>query len=118
MSKMSDLSLTLDELKRCGETLIGISESLREIFSGPKIEPEPVKEEKRLYEESDAQEEEKRPITFEEVRAVLARKTRVSKENTEAIRELLQKHGVGKLSDIKPEDYAVLLKEAEVIPDA
>lgn len=112
MSKMSDLSLTLDELKRCGETLIGISESLREIFSEPETEPEPVKEDKQQ------KEEEKRPITFEEVRAVLARKTRVSKENTEAIRELLQKHGVGKLSDIKPEDYAVLLKEAEVIPDA
>ena len=34
MSKMSDLDLTLDEMKKCGETLIGISESLREIFSG------------------------------------------------------------------------------------
>jgi uncharacterized protein YneF (UPF0154 family) len=59
-----------------------------------------------------------KPITFEELRAVMAKKTRVSKANTDAIRELLKKHGVNKLSEIKPEDYAELLKEAEVIPDA
>ena len=48
----------------------------------------------------------------------MAKKTRVSKANTDAIRELLKKHGVNKLSEVKPEDYAALLKEAEVIPDA
>ena len=118
MSKMSDLSLTLDELKRCGETLIRISESLHEIFSAPEVEPEPVRDDKQQYNEAAAKKEEKKPITFEEVRAVLAKKTRVSKENTAAIRKLLLKHGDGKLSGIKPEDYAALLKEAEVIPDA
>jgi hypothetical protein len=46
MSKMSDLSLTLDELRHCGEMLIGISESLREIFSAP--EPEAVEETTRI----------------------------------------------------------------------
>ena len=114
MSKMSDLSLTLDELRHCGEMLIGISESLREIFSAP--EPEAVEENKQQNNENAAKEE--KPVTFEEVRAALAKKTRVSKENTDAIRELLQKYGAGKLSEIKPEDYAALLKDAEVIPDA
>ncbi len=42
MSKMSDLDLTLDEMKKCGETLIGISESLREIFSGTDEDGNPV----------------------------------------------------------------------------
>ena len=106
---MSDLSLILDELKKCGETLIDVSDTLREIFSTPESdaesEPEPVKEEPK-------------PVTLEQVRAVLAKKTRVSKENTDAIRELFLKHGAGKLSEIKPEEYAALLKEAEVIPDA
>ena len=108
MAKMNDLSLTLDELRRCGETLIGISESLREIFSAPDPEPEPEKKKKK----------QEKTVTFEELRGALAKKTRVSKENTDAIRSLLQKYGASKLSDIKPEDYAVLLKEAEVIPDA
>ena len=49
---------------------------------------------------------------------MLARKTRVSKENTEAIRQLLSKHGAQRLSEINPQEYAAILKEAEVIPDA
>ena len=34
MSKMSELSLVVTELKRCGEALISISESLADLFSG------------------------------------------------------------------------------------
>lgn len=109
MSKMSDLSLILDELKKCGETLIDVSDTLREFFSTPEPDSQP---------EPETVKEEPKPVTFEQVRAALAKKTRVSKENTDAIRELLLKHGAGKLSEIKPEEYAVLLKEAEVIPDA
>lgn len=111
MSKMSDLSLILDELRKCGETLIDVSDTLREIFSAPEAVAEPEPEPKPV-------EEKPKPVTLEQVRAVLAKKTRVSKENTDAIRELLLKHGAGKLSEIKPEEYAALLKEAEVIPDA
>ena len=68
-------------------------------------------EEKEVQQEAPA-------VTLEEVRAVLARKTRVSKENTEAIRQLLSKHGAQRLSEINPQEYAAILKEAEVIPDA
>ena len=42
MSKMSELSMVLQELKECGEKLVGISEELAEIFSGSE-EKEPVK---------------------------------------------------------------------------
>lgn len=118
MSKTSDLSLVLDELKQCGETMIGISDSLREIFSAPVPAEEPEPEKPKEKEKPKAKKEESKPISFEELRAVMARKTRVSKANTDAIRELLLKHGVGKLSEVKPEEYAALLKEAEVIPDA
>lgn len=116
MSKTSDLSLVLDELRKCGETMISISESLREIFSAPVPAEEPEPEKPK--EKTKAKKEESKPISFEELRAVMARKTRVSKANTDAIRELLLQHGVGKLSEVKPEEYAALLKEAEVIPDA
>ena len=116
MSKTSDLFLVLDELRQCGETMISISDSLREIFSAPVPAEEPEPEKPK--EKTKAKKEESKPISFEELRAVMARKTRVSKANTDAIRELLLKHGVGKLSEVKPEEYAALLKEAEVIPDA
>jgi len=118
MSKMSDLSLTLDEMRKCGENLIGISDSLREIFSSTNQKEAKPEEGKQPIKENTANKEKPKQISFEELREVMARKTRVSKANTDAIRELLKKHGAAKLSEVKPEDYAALLKEAEVIPDA
>ena len=105
MSKMSDLDLTLNELKECGEKLIAVSDSLRGLFSGQQPESQPVADPPK-------------PISFEELRGMMAKKTRVSKANTDAIRDLLTKFGVHKLSELKPEQYAEFLKEAEVIPDA
>ena len=40
MGKMSELAAELAELKRCGEVLIGISETLTEIVSGADAERE------------------------------------------------------------------------------
>lgn len=59
------------------------------------------------------QEPEEKPLTLEEVRAVLAEKSRSG--HTEEVRELLNKHGADKLSEIDPAEYAVLLAEAEVL---
>ncbi len=53
------------------------------------------------------------PLTLEEVRAVLAEKSRSG--HTEEVRELLAKHGADKLSEIDPAEYAALLAEAEVL---
>jgi hypothetical protein len=88
-----------NELKKCGETLIALSEAMR----GTEPQPAPV---------------EVKPVSFEELRALLAKKTRVSKQNTDAIRELLLKHGVNKLSELKKEDYPALMDEAKELPDA
>lgn len=52
-------------------------------------------------------------ITLEEVRAVLAEKSRLG--STDKIRELLLKHGASKLSDISPSEYPSLLKSTEVL---
>ena len=56
---------------------------------------------------------EKKTLTFEEVRRLLAQKSKsgYSKE----IKALITKHGAEKLSDIKPSEYAALLAEAEVL---
>jgi hypothetical protein len=99
MAKKNDISLALDELKKCGETLIALSEAMR----GTEPQPAPV---------------EMKQVSFEELRALLAKKTRVSKQNTDAIRELLLKHGVNKLSELKKEDYPALMDEAKELPDA
>jgi len=59
------------------------------------------------------QEPEEKPLTLEEVRAVLAEKSRSG--HTEEVRELLTKHGADKLSEIDSAEYAALLAEAEVL---
>ena len=59
------------------------------------------------------QEPEEKPLTLEEVRAVLAEKSRSG--YTEEVRALLNKHGADKLSEIDPAEYPALLAEAEVL---
>ena len=59
------------------------------------------------------QEPEEKPLTLEEVRAVLAEKSRSG--HTEEVRALLNKHCADKLSEIDPAEYAALLAEAEVL---
>lgn len=103
MSKMNELSMIVDQIRELSEKLSRLSDEIAELFTAQEDAPARVEEPK---------------ITLEDVRAVLARKTRVSKENTEAVRDLLKRHGAGRLSEIRPEDYAAVLKEAEVIPDA
>lgn len=55
-------------------------------------------------------------LTLEQVRAVLADKSR--KGYTAEIRTLLQKYGAAKLSGIDPVHYKALLADAEVLTDA
>lgn len=50
-------------------------------------------------------------ITLEQVRAVLADKSRLG--FTKDIKHLITKFGATKLSEVKPQDYATLLKKAE-----
>lgn len=107
MSKMSELSLAVTELKRCGEALIGISESLAALFSGN----EHVQTADQPNTKVSAQVE--KPITLETVRAVLAEKSRAG--HTTEVRALLEKHGAAKLSEIDPSEYPALLAEAEVL---
>lgn len=111
MGKTSELSILIDELKNCGETLIGISRGLSELFSGA-AENQKSDEPTTVTEEQSKTAEEK-VLTLEEVRAVLAEKSREG--FTAQIREILVKHGAEKLSAVNPSEYEALLKEVEVL---
>lgn len=50
------------------------------------------------------------PITIDQVRAVLAEKS--GDRKTAEVKALLYKYDAGKLSGVKPEDYAALMEEA------
>ena len=111
MGKTSELSILIDELKNCGETLIGISQGLSELFSGA-AENQKSDEPTTVTEEQSKKAEEK-VLSLEEVRAVLAEKSRAG--FTTQIREILVKHGAEKLSAVNPSEYQTLLKEVEVL---
>ena len=102
MSRMSELSAAVGELKHCGEILIGVSDTLAALFSGGA---EPAG--------GTPSQEEPKPIKLEAVRAVLAGKSRDG--HTAEVRALLERHGASKLSEIDPAEYAALLTEAEGI---
>lgn len=103
MGKMSELSLLLDEYREANRRASELADEICSLLSGN----EPPAHEKA---------EEKKPLTLEEVRAVLANK---SKDGfTEQIRELLKKYGSDRLSGINPTNYQALLEDVEGLKDA
>ncbi|AHM57658.1 hypothetical protein EAL2_808p01530 (plasmid) [Peptoclostridium acidaminophilum DSM 3953] len=108
MSKMSELSQVISELKDCGKTLINIADSLTEIFSSTDTETGDVMETP-----SAPLEDPKPALSFLDVRKKFADMSRAG--HTEALKELLKKYGADKLSSIDPSQYAALLADAEAI---
>jgi hypothetical protein len=103
MSKMSELDLCVGELRSAAQSLNTVADSLASLFSGSQPKSSVQPESKPTS----------KPLTLEDVRAVLAEKSRNG--HTAKIRELLEKHGATKLSEIDPQKYAALLAEAEVL---
>ena len=103
MSKMSELDLCVGELRSAAQSLNTVADSLTSLFSGSQPRTSVQPESKPTS----------KPLTLEEVRAVLAEKSRNG--HTAKIRELLEKHGAAKLSEIDPKKYAALLAEAGVL---
>ena len=80
----------IEELRMCAATLSRIADTLSKMAEPDKPVP-----------------------TLEEVRTVLAR---LSVEgHSSAVKSLISKFGAAKLSELAPEHYAALLKEAEHI---
>ena len=121
MSKMSQLSAELDELRHCGEILIGISDMLREMFSGGEEAAEakevpaakPKGKAKAAKEAPEKPAEPEKQLTLTDVRAVLAAKSRAG--FTEEVKALIAKHGADRLSEVPETEYAALLADAEVL---
>lgn len=107
MSKMSDMAATIEELRNAAAAITDVANWLAELFSTTAAvdgaqESEPVSTPEPQ-------------LTLEQVRAVLADKSRMG--FTAEIRSLLQKYGAAKLSGIDPAHYKALVAEAEVLGD-
>lgn len=106
MSKMSDMAMTIEELRNAAAAITDAANYLAQLFSGEETDtqpktPAPVQ---------------KPALTLEQVRAVLSEKSRAG--YTANVRELLQKYGASKLSQVDPANYEALLRDAEVIGNA
>lgn len=66
--------------------------------------------------ESEPSEPEQPSVSREEVRAVLAKKSRA--KHTQEVRDLIKEFGADCLSDVDPKYYAELMRRAEEIKDA
>ena len=104
MSKMGELDLCVSELRSVAQSLNSVADNLTALFGGKQSEASASPESKPPAQ---------KPLTLEAVRAVLAEKSRNG--HTAKIRELLEKHGAAKLSEIDPQKYSALLAEAEVL---
>ena len=131
MSKMSEISALLDEIKSCGNTLISIYNELHELIGSQGQEEEKTKTKgtrrKKTKEEEqpvpDMQDEHAEPeeptektITFNDIQSLLAMRSRDG--YTAEVKALIRKYGGKKLSDIDPASYPEMMKELEVIGNA
>lgn len=99
MSKTKLLLDLVSDLRSLADSVQAVADAITNNDEAEKQQPEPVNEPA------------KKQITLEEVRAVLAEKSHDG--FTAEIRELLQKHGASKLSEIDPSKYPSLLTDAE-----
>ena len=100
MSKLADMAMAIQELRDAAAAIDDVASWLSHQFSSAApTEPEP-----------------KPAPTLEQVRAVLAEKSRAG--HPAAIRELLRKYGAEKLSLVDPQHYEALLKDVEGLANA
>lgn len=103
---MSRIKLLLDvasDLRSLADSLQAVAGITDQDESAPETKPEKKPVSPPTSKES--------PVTIEQVRAVLADKSRSGK--TAAVRDLLGKFGAAKLSEIEPDKYPALLQAAE-----
>lgn len=98
MSKIKEMKITIDELRNTALIINEIADELAEKFG-------------------DVEKKEAKPaLTLEEVRTVLAEKSRNG--FTSEIKELLKKYGASKLSEVDSKNYEALLKDTEELNNA
>lgn len=94
--KMSELDLLLGEFEQAVNNVQGLAKEIRSFFT---TKEEPAEEEK--------------PISFTELRALCANKSRAG--HTESIKAMILDTGAHKLSEVEPNQYRELYKRVEAL---
>lgn len=94
--KMSELDLLLDEFEQAVNHVQELAKEIRAFFT---TKEEPAEEEK--------------PISFTELRALCANKSRAG--HTEEIKAMIQDTGANRLSEVEPNRYRELYQRVEAL---
>ena len=122
---MENMDLIATALRMIGKNIILIADCINKEEEPSTVEEKPKRKTRKtakakteeaadVHETEPVPEEAEKPkVTFEQVRAALAKKSQMG--YTSAVKNLVENYGVEKLSDIKPEKYAEILEQAEMI---
>ena len=122
---MENKDLIATALRMIGKNIILIADCIHKEDEPATAEEKPKKKTRKtakakteeaadVHETEPVPEEAEKPkVTFEQVRAALAKKSQMG--YTSAVKNLVENYGVERLSDIKPENYAEILEQAEMI---
>ena len=122
---MENKDLIATALRMIGKNIILIADCINKEEEPAAVEEKPKRKTRKtvkakteeaadVHEAEPVPEEAEKPkVTFEQVRAALAKKSQMG--YTSAVKNLVENYGVEKLSDIKPENYAEILEQAEMI---
>lgn len=103
MSKTKLLLDVVDDMRRLADSLQAVSDAMAGNTPSEDSTPNSIPD-------SVPQKHTPQQVTIDQVRAVLAEKSGDGK--TQEVKALLFKYDAGKLSGVKPEDYAALMEEA------
>lgn len=110
MGRTSEIQQIITDLQDTASSLSDIASRLYEFFSADETQ------EQTSVSVAKPQKQLKKQLTLEEVRAVCAKKSRAG--FTAEVKAIITKYGADKLSAVKPEDYAAVIAEVEVLGNA
>ena len=122
MSRMKLLLDVVSDLRSLADSLQAVADAAvqggpEQLGQNSEEKPDKKPEKKTAAKEAEspakAPAPDAKPLTLEQVRAVLAEKSRAG--HTAEVRALLLKHGADKLSEVNPAEYPALLADVEVL---
>ena len=100
MSAMSEISMTIEELRTAANALISAADSLQRFFSSKDDNEEELLQETR-------------PLTLEEVRDILRR--RCEEGYAADVKQLIADLGARSLKEVNPDDYEPLVNAVQAL---
>lgn len=116
MSRVKLLLDVVNDMRSLADSIQAVCDAIAsdEPHEMPQAETPAAAPEESTKKAEKTKSEKQQEITLEQVRGVLADKSRGGK--TAEVRAIIQKYGADRLSGISPKDYPAVLADAEALP--